>query len=40
MEEGEAEESGISTWVIIVIVIVAIAVVGLVVYLGTRRKRA
>lgn len=37
--EGKAEEGGINTWVIIVIVIVAIAVVGLVVYLGTRRKK-
>lgn len=38
MEEGEAEER-ISTWVIIAIVIVVIALVGLSIYLGTRRKK-
>jgi hypothetical protein len=37
-EKEEAEEGGISTWVFIVIV--ATVVIGLAVYLGTRRKRA
>lgn len=41
--EGEVEgedEGGISTWLIIVIVIAAIAVVGLLAYLLRRPKRA